>query len=107
MSTINKIIFIGFFGNIIRESRQSDFPVLPLNLVYCFVLIVAYTRIHFTLPSAVLSFMTTLPCIGDGSPQFNYKVIGEAKGFQVGGVNCFSKVHRVGFVAAKIPNLCR
>lgn len=45
--------------------------------------------------------------IGDGSPQFDYEVIGESESLQIGCVNSLGKVHRIGFLVGKIPDLRR
>lgn len=46
-----------------------------------------------------------MSCIGDCSPQVDNEIIGESERLQVRVVDRFGKVHRVGFVAAQIPNL--
>lgn len=46
-----------------------------------------------------------MSCIGDCSPQVDNEIIGESERLQVRVVDRFGEVHRVGFVAAQIPNL--
>lgn len=48
-----------------------------------------------------------MSCVGDRSPQVDDEVVGEPKGLQVRVVDSLGEVHRVGLVAAQIPNLNR
>lgn len=48
-----------------------------------------------------------MSCVGDRSPQVDDEVVGEPKGLQVRVVDSLGEIHRIGLVAAQIPNLNR
>ena len=45
--------------------------------------------------------------VGDGAPQLDHEVVGEAESLQIGAVDSLGEVHRVLLVFAQLPDLGR
>lgn len=43
--------------------------------------------------------------IGDGAPQFNDEIVCKLERLQIGAIDRFGEVHRIGFVRGQIPYL--